>query len=237
MTVPGRLAGRLALVTGASRGIGAAVAKRYAAEGAHVILVARSQGGLEEVDDAIRGAGGNATLCLLDLTEFEKVDQLAFAVGERFGHLDILVGNAGTLGELAPAGHVDPKVFSEVMAVNVTANWRLIRGFDPLLRRSDTGRALFVTDQVARSNPAYWSAYAASKAALEALVRSYAAELGKTAVKANLVDPGPVATRLRAKAFPGENPADRARPEDVTDVFVELAESRSLRQGELAGAS
>lgn len=238
MTAPasGRLAGRIALVTGASRGIGAAVAKRFAAEGAHLVLVARSQGGLEEVDDAVRAAGGTATLCPVDLTEFEKIDQMAFAMGERFGHLDVLVGNAGTLGELAPAGHVDPKLWAETMAVNVTANWRLIRGFDPLLRRSDAGRAIFVTSAAARLQPAYWSAYAASKAALESLVRCYAAELGKTNVKANLVDPGVVRTRLRAKAFPGEDPESLPAPEAVTDAFVDLGEPTCSRQGELVQA-
>lgn len=235
MTAPasGRLTGRIALVTGASRGIGAAVAKRFAAEGAHLVLVARSQGGLEEVDDAVRAAGGTATLCPVDLTESEKIDQMAFAMGERFGRLDVLVGSAGILGELAPAGHIDPKIWAETMAVNVTANWRLIRGFDPLLRRSDAGRAIFVTSAAARLEPAYWSAYAASKAALESLVRCYAAELGKTNVKANLVDPGAVRTRLRAKAFPGENPDSLPSPDAVTDAFVELAEPACPRQGEL----
>lgn len=238
MTAPasGRLAGRIALVTGASRGIGAAVAKRYAAEGAHLILVARTQGGLEEVDDAIRTIGGTATLCPLDLLDSEKIDQMAFAIGERFDRLDILVGNAGTLGELAPTGHVDPRVWAETMAVNVTANWRLVRGFDPLLRRSDAGRAIFVTSGAARRNPAYWSAYAASKAALESLVRCYAAELRKTNVRANLVDPGVVRTTLRAKALPGEDPRRLPSPEAVTEAFVALAESSCDRQGELVEA-
>ena len=237
MTRSGRLAGRIALITGASRGIGAAVAKRFASEGAHVILVARSQGGLEEVDDAIRAAGGTATLSPLDLRDGDKIDQMAFAVGGRFGHLDILVGNAAVLGELAPTGHIDPKVWAEAIEVNLTANWRLIRGFDPLLRRSDAGRAIFVTSGGAREGAAYWSAYAASKAGLETLVLSYAAEMRKTDVRVNLLDPGIVGTRLRARAFPGENPATLAGPEAVTDAFVDLAEPACQRQGEVVRAA
>ena len=227
-----RLAGRLALVTGSSRGIGAAVAKRFAAEGAHVILLARTVGGLEEVDDAIRDAGGQATLVPLDLREFDKIDQLGASLYQRFGRLDILVGNAGVLGTLSPMGHFDPKVWQQVMDVNLTANWRLIRSLDPLLRLSDAGRAIFVTCAAARSFTPYWGAYAASKAALEAMVRIYAGEVAKTKLKVNLLDPGVVGTRLRATGFPTENRQGMKRPEDATDPFVALAAADCTQHGE-----
>ncbi|HEX7006313.1 MAG TPA: SDR family NAD(P)-dependent oxidoreductase [Alphaproteobacteria bacterium] len=236
----GRLAGRIALVTGASRGIGAAVARRYAAEGAHVVLVARTQGGLEEVDDAIRAASGSdvgATLVPMDLTEDGAIERLGAALFERFGRLDILVGNAGLLGTLGPLGHIEPKTWDEVFAVNVTANWRLIRSCDPLLRRSAAGRALFVTSGVTRTVHPYWGLYTASKAALEAMVRIYAAEMAKTAVRANLVAPGIVRTRMRAQAMPGEDPASLPPPEAITDVFVELAEAGCTRNGEIVQAT
>ena len=233
----GRLEGRLALVTGASRGLGAALAKRFAAEGAHVILTARTQGGLEEVDDEIRNAGGvPATLLPLDLRERDKIDQVGAAIQQRFGRLDVLVGNAAVLGRLSPLGHLDPRSWDEVMAVNLTANWRLIRALDPLLRSSDAGRALFVTCAAARDLGAYWGAYAASKAALEALVRIYARELAITKATANLVDPGVMATALRLRAFPGEDHARLAAPESRTEVFVALAEAGSARNGELVSA-
>lgn len=217
------LQGRLALVTGASRGIGAAVARRFAAEGAHVIAVARTQGALEELDDAIRNVGGTATLVPLDLRAFDTIDHMGAALNERFGKLDIVVGCAGVLGSLSPIGHIDPKLWSEVFDVNVTANYRLIRSLDPLLRRSDNGRAIFVTCAAARDLAPFWGAYGASKAALEATVRIYAGEVARTAMKVNLVDPGPVRTRLRAEAFPGEDRATLKTPEDVTEIFVRLA--------------
>jgi NAD(P)-dependent dehydrogenase (short-subunit alcohol dehydrogenase family) len=233
----GRLQGRLALVTGASRGLGAALAKRFAAEGAHVILTARTQGGLEEVDDDIRRAGGEpATLLPLDLRELDKIDQMGAAIHQRFGRLDILVGNAAVLGKLSPLGHLDPRTWDEVMAVNMTANWRLIRSLDPLLRLSQSGRALFVTCAAARDLAAYWGAYAASKAALEALVHIYACELAITQASANLVDPGIMATALRRRAFPGEQQAKLAPPESRTEIFVVLAEALSARNGELVSA-
>jgi NAD(P)-dependent dehydrogenase (short-subunit alcohol dehydrogenase family) len=233
----GRLEGRLALVTGASRGLGAALAKRFAAEGAHVILTARTQGGLEEVDDEIRNAGGvPATLLPLDLRERDKIDQVGAAIQQRFGRLDVLVGNAAVLGRLSPLGHLDPRSWEEVMAVNLTANWRLIRALDPLLRSSDAGRALFVTCAAARDLGAYWGAYAASKAALEALVRIYARELAITKATANLVDPGVMATALRLRAFPGEDHTRLAAPESRTEVFVALAEAGSARNGDLVSA-
>ncbi|HTS91871.1 MAG TPA: SDR family NAD(P)-dependent oxidoreductase [Stellaceae bacterium] len=231
-----RLQGRIALVTGASRGLGAAIAKRFASEGAHLILVARTQGGLEELDDEIRAAGGEAaTLLPLDLRELDKIDQMGAAISQRFGRLDVLVGNAAVLGTLSPLGHIEPKVWEEVLATNLTANWRLIRSLDPLLRRSDAGRAIFVTCSAARTNTAYWGAYAASKAALEAMVRIYADELGITKATANLVDPGILATKLRAKGFPGEDKLKVPKPEDATEAFVALAEAGSQANGEIVG--
>ena len=222
-----RLDGRIALVTGASRGIGRAVAKRFAAEGAQLILVARTSGGLEEADDEIRAVSGErAMLVPLDLCQGELVDQLGAALHERYGRLDILVGNAAMLGGLRPVGHYPPDVWEDVMALNLTANWRLIRSLDSLLRLSEAGRAMFVTSGVTEGEPpAYWGAYSASKAALEALVRTYAAELKRTNIKVNIIDPGTAATNMRAEAFPGEDPATLAAPDDITERFVELAES------------
>jgi NAD(P)-dependent dehydrogenase (short-subunit alcohol dehydrogenase family) len=232
-----RLDGRIALITGASRGIGAAVAKRFAAEGAQVILVARTQGALEEVDDAIRAEGGAAILQPMNLLDYDKIDQMGGAIYERFGRLDILVGNAAMLGGLSPVGHFKPKTFEQVMALNVTANYRLIRSFDPLLRQSEAGRAIFVTSGSAAGPAPYWGAYTASKAALEAMVRSYAGEMTKTDVKANLIDPGIVRTRLRAEAFPGENPDGLTPPEAVTDAFVALAEAGCTLNGQVVRAT
>jgi NAD(P)-dependent dehydrogenase (short-subunit alcohol dehydrogenase family) len=231
-----RLAGRIALVTGASRGIGAAVAKRYAAEGAHVVLVARTVGGLEETDDAIRAAGGAATLVPLDLTESVKIDELGARLYERFGKLDILVGNAGTIGVLTPLAHMDPPVWEKVIGVNLTANWRLLRSMDPLLRRSDAGRAIFVSSGAARGPFAYWGAYCVSKAALEMLVRTYAAEVAAFGIKANAVDPGVIRTAMRAQAFPGEDPMTLPPPEAITDIFVSLAEPACRRNGQVVHA-
>ncbi len=228
------MAGRIALITGASRGIGAAVAKRLAAEGAQVVLVARTVGGLEEVDDAIRRAEGKpATLVPLDLREATAIERLGASLHERFGRLDILVGNAGVLGVLSPLGHIQPKDWAEVLEVNLTANWRLIRSLDPLLRASAAGRAVFVTSGAAAAPHAYWGAYSISKAALEMLVKIYAAEIATTAVRANLLDPGVVRTAMRAAAFPGEDPGTLAPPEAITDRFVELAAADCTRNGEV----
>ncbi len=227
----GRLAGRLALITGASRGIGAAVAERFAKEGADLILVARTVGGLEATDDRVRAQGRHATLVPLDLLDGEAIDRLGASVFERWGRLDILIGNAAMLGPLSPVGHYDPEVWEKVIDLNLNANWRLVRSFDPLLRASDAGRAIFVTSGVARMALAYWGAYAASKAALETLVMTYAAELNKTKVKANLLDPGIVRTRMRAQAFPGEDPNSLPPPESITDAFVELASPECTKNG------
>ena len=194
--LPGRLQGRISVITGASRGLGAAIAKRFAGEGSHVVLVARTVGGLEEVDDAIRAAGGAATLVPIDLTEFDRIDEMGAALAQRFGHIDVLVGNAGILGTLSPMGHIDSEVWDRVIAVNLTANWRLIRSFDPLLRASDSGRAIFVTSGAADGAHPYWGAYAASKAALEIMVKTWAGEVTKTPVKVNLVDPGAMRTSM-----------------------------------------
>jgi NAD(P)-dependent dehydrogenase (short-subunit alcohol dehydrogenase family) len=217
----GRLAGRIALITGASRGIGAAVARRFAAEGAHVVLAARTVGALEEVDDQIQAAGGSATLVPLDLAEFDKIDQMGAALYERFGRLDILVGNAGHIGSLGPMSHQDPKVFKRVMETNVIANYRLIRSMEPLLKLAPAGRAVFTACAAGHEPTAYWSAYAVSKAALEMMARTWAAELTKTNVKVALVDPGPIATQLRRTAFPGEDQAAMKQPDDVAGLFLD----------------
>jgi NAD(P)-dependent dehydrogenase (short-subunit alcohol dehydrogenase family) len=229
----GRLAGRIALVTGASRGLGAAVGRLFAREGAHVILVARTVGGLEEVDDAIRAEGRSATLAPLDLTDREKVGQMAQAIAARFGRLDILAGNAGLLGGLYPVGQMPDDLWDAVFATNVSANAKLIGAFDPLLRASGTGRAIFVTSRAAETARAYWGAYAASKAALETMVRIYAAEVERFGVKVNLLDPGPVRSLMRAQAFPGEDPDSLPAPEDVAPWFLELAEAGCTRHGEI----
>jgi len=230
---PPRLAGRLALVTGATRGIGRAVALAYAREGAHLILVGRTSGALEEVDDEIRDLGGNATLLTLDLRRHDKIDALGPTIYERWRKLDILVGNAGILGPLSPLGHVTADAWNEVLEVNLTANWRLIRTLDPLLRRSDAGRAIFVSSGVAANPRAYWGPYAVSKAALEALVRTYAHEMENTPVRVNLINPGPTRTKMRTKAYPGEDPASLKAPEDLMPTFVRLAEPSCNDNGKL----
>lgn len=232
----GRLAGRVALVTGASRGIGRAVALAFASEGAHVVAVARTQGALEELDDDIKAAGGAATLCPLDLLKPDGIDGMAVAVAERWGKLDILVGNAGMLGRLSPLGHLPPKDWEQAFAVNVHANFRLIRAFDPLLRRSESGRAIFVTSGAARKGLPYWGLYGATKAALEAMVRSWAAEIEQTPIRANMVSPGPVRTAMRALAFPGENPDSLKRPQDLVGIFLSLAEAACKRHGDIVEA-
>ena len=217
----GALAGRVAVVTGASRGIGRAAALALAAAGAHVIAVARTVGALEELDDAIK-KGGDATLVPLDITDYAGLDRLGASIHQRWGKLDILLGNAGMLGTITPLSHLEPKVFDAVMAVNVTANWRLIRSLDPLLRRSDAGRALFVTSGITRVFLPYWGAYGITKAALEALVRTYAAELRPTKATANLFNPGPMRTRMRAESAPGEDPATQPAPETAAPDIVRM---------------
>ncbi len=231
----GALDGRIALITGASRGIGAAVAERFAAEGARLILAARTPGALEEIDDRIAGAvdGAEVTLAPVDLAEHDRIDEMGGAIAERFGRLDILVGNAAVLGGLAPLAHVDPERWAGAVNVNLTANWRLIRAFEPLLRRSPSGRAIFVTSGAARGTFPYWGPYATSKAALEALVRTWAAEIEKTDIRVNMLSPGVVRTRMRAEAMPGEDPMTLPPPESVAGLFVELASADCRRHGEI----
>ncbi len=232
-----QLADRVALITGASRGIGAAVARRYAEEGAHVVLIARTVGGLEEADDAIKAVGGSATLLPLDLIDGARIDQIGPTIYQRFGRLDIFVGNAATLGPLSPMGHIDAKDWDRIIAVNLSANWRLVRTLDPLLRNAEAGRAIFVTCAVTSAVHPYWGAYAASKTGLETLARTYAGEVSKTPLRVNLIDPGIVRTKLRGAAFPLEDPAKLRAPEDITDPFVELAAAGCARHGELLRAS
>ena len=233
----GRLAGRIALVTGASRGIGRAVALRYAQEGAHIIAYARTQGGLEELDDEILKLTGNrATLVAESLTDFAKIDQTGGAIFQRWGKLDILVGAEAMLGQLSPMQSYTPKMWTDVFDLNVHANWRLIRSLDPLLRVSDAGRAIFVTSGVARRAAMYWGPYAASKAALEQMVKVYAAEIAHTKIKANIIDPGRVRTKMRAQAYPGEDPTTLPTPESITDAFVDLAAGACARNGEIVDA-
>lgn len=229
----GSLSGRLALVTGASRGIGRACAIGLAKAGAHVIISSRSLPALEQLDDEIQELGGAATLLQLDLKKGDRVDQLGPTLYQRWKHLDILVANAGILGPLSPLGHVTEDGFLGTIDINLTANWRLIRTLDPLLKASTAGRAIFVTSGAASGQHAYWGPYGASKAGLEALVKSWAAELGTTNVRANLINPGPVRTGMRAKAFPGEDPMTLPAPEELAPLFVELASPACDRNGEI----
>ena len=217
------LAGRLALITGASRGIGRAVAVGMARAGAHVILLARTVGGLEEADDEIRAAGGIATLLPLDLRKTDKLDALGPTILQRWGKLDILVANAGVLGPLSPLGHITTDAWQEVIDVNLTANWHLIRSIEPLIQRSDAGRAIFVSSGAASGRNAYWGPYAVSKAGVEALARTWANELASTPVRVNVINPGPIRTAMRARAFPGEDPKSLQTPDDIVPLFVKLA--------------
>jgi NAD(P)-dependent dehydrogenase (short-subunit alcohol dehydrogenase family) len=216
------LAGRIALVTGASRGIGAAAARALARAGAHVVAVARTPGGLEELDDAVRAAGGSATLVPLDLKDYAGIDRLGGVLNERYGRLDVLVANAGLLGVISPLGHIEPKVFDDAVAVNVTANWRLIRALDPLLRAAPAGRAVFVTSGAAFRVRAYWGVYAVTKAGLDVLARTYAAETERTNVRINLFNPGATRTRMRATAMPGEDPMTLPAPDEVAAAILPL---------------
>jgi NAD(P)-dependent dehydrogenase (short-subunit alcohol dehydrogenase family) len=213
---------RIALVTGASRGIGRALALELAREGAHVVALARTQGALEELDDEIRALGAEATLVPCDITDFNALDRLGAALFERWGHLDVFVGNAGVLGPLSPLAHVDVKDWTRIMAVNVTANWRLIRSLDPLLRAAGAGRVAFVTSGAAHKATPFWGAYAASKAALESLARTYAAEAKGDGVGVMIVNPGRMRTRMRAQAMPGEDPMTLPTPEEFAKKCLPL---------------
>jgi NAD(P)-dependent dehydrogenase (short-subunit alcohol dehydrogenase family) len=216
------LSGKVVLVTGASRGIGYFAAREAARRGAHIVALARTVGGLEELDDEIRAAGGEATLVPLDLRKPDGIDALGKAIFERWGRLDGMIANAGVLGGLSPVAHVEPKEFDKTFAINVTANYRLIRSMDLLLRQSPAGRAVFVTSGAARSAPAFWGVYSATKAALEALVKSYAAELTQSKAVANVFSPGAARTAMRAQAMPGENPETLTHPRDVAPALVDM---------------
>lgn len=228
---------RVILVTGASRGIGYATAIEAARRGAHVIAVARTIGGLEELDDAIQATGGATTLVPMDLLDYPAIDRLGAAIFERWGHLDGLIGNAGLLGVLSPLPHIAPEEFEKVMAVNVTANFRLLRSMDTLLRQSVAGRVVFVSSSSAESCRPYWGLYAATKAALNAMVKSYAGEMAQTAVKANVFYPGAVRTGMRAKAMPGEDPDSLPNPADVAPILVDMVSPGSDATGKVFDAA
>lgn len=220
--MPKPLADRIALITGASRGIGHATALALAKAGAHVVAVARTVGGLEELDDAIKATGGTATLVPLDLKDYDGLDRLAASLRERYGRLDVMVGNAGILGPVSPLPHIEPKAWDDVFAVNVTANFRLIRAMDSLLRASQAGRVVLVTSGAAWIARAYWGPYAASKAAVDVLGRTYADETASSAVRVNLFNPGPIRTRMRAQAMPGEDPMTLDTPDHVAEKLLEM---------------
>jgi NAD(P)-dependent dehydrogenase (short-subunit alcohol dehydrogenase family) len=224
---------RLVLITGASRGIGRATAVELAKHGAHLVLVARTVGGLEEADDEVRKSGGTATLVPLDLLDVLAIDRLGATIFERWGKLDGFLGNAGELGVLTPLPHLDPKVWQKSIDVNVTANWRLIRSLDPLLRKSDDARVVFISSGAARNFRPYWGSYSIAKAALEALALTYAAECAETNIKVNLFNPGPIRTKMRAKAFPGEDPMLLPPTDAVAPRITELLLPSCMKNGEL----
>ncbi len=227
------LDGRVALVTGASRGIGHAMALELARAGAHVIAVARTTGALEELDDEIKAAGGSATLVPLDLKDFAAIDRMGTPLAERWGKLDILFANAGMLGSLTPLVNLKPNTFEDVMAVNVTANYRLIRSLEPLLKSSTHGRAVFMSSGAAHKARAYWGAYAVSKAAVEMLARTWACEAATTNLRVNVLNPGPVATRMRRQAMPGEDQSTLPSPADVAAAALPLFSERTDSNGEV----
>jgi NAD(P)-dependent dehydrogenase (short-subunit alcohol dehydrogenase family) len=227
------LTSRIAVVTGASRGIGYAAARALAKAGAHIVAVARTQGGLEELDDEIRKDGGSATLVPLSVTDSDGIARLGAALHERHGRIDILVGNAGVAGPSSPLGHIDLKPWNDVIAVNLTANFQLIRCMEPLLRNSDAGRAVFITAGSAQRAPGYRGPYAASKAALETLIRVWAAETASTPIRVNLFSPGPIRTRMRATVFPGEDPTTLDTPEQAAEFIVPMCAPEWNETGKL----
>ncbi|HZR85661.1 MAG TPA: SDR family oxidoreductase [Bradyrhizobium sp.] len=231
MTQP--LASRIALVTGASRGIGYATARALAKAGAHIIAVARTQGGLEELDDEIRKDGGTATLVPLSLTDFDGIARLGAALHERHGKIDVLVGNAAVASTSSPLGHIELKAWTDMMAINVNANFQLIRCMEPLLKQSDAGRAVFLTSGAASKALAYWGPYAASKAALDTLVRVWANETASTNLRVNLFSPGPIRTRMRAQVFPGEDPMTLDTPEQVAEFILPMCTPDWTETGKL----
>ena len=232
MTTEKRLKGRLALVTGASRGLGRAVALALAEEGAHLILMGRTTGALEEVDDEIRSKGGTATILALDLARLDRIDQLGPTLFQRWGKLDIFVASAAILGPLSPLGHITAETWASVIDTNLNANWRLLRTLDPLLKLSDAGRAVFISSGAADGKYAYWGPYAVSKAGLEALALTYAREVETTPVRVNIVRPGPTRTAMRAKAFPGEDPMTLPEPKDIAPLIVSMTLPNVTANGE-----
>ncbi len=231
MTLP--LAGRVALVTGASRGIGRAAALAFAQAGAHVVALARTTGALEELDDEIRTLGGAATLVPVDLGDAPAIEKLGPALLERWGRLDILLANAGILGPLTPLTHASAKEWAEVFETNVTANWRLLKSVEPALLASDAARVILMSSGAAHKCLAYWGPYSISKAAVEALARTYAAETATTPLKVMLVNPGPLRTKMRAQAMPGEDPAVLKTPEDLAPHLVRLASPDWVESGKI----
>jgi len=231
--MPQPLDGSIALVTGASRGIGRATAIALARAGAHVVAVARTVGALEEVDDAARAAGSSATLVPLDMRDYPGIYRLATALNERYQRLDVLIGNAAVAGQRSPLDHVDPQNWDEVLAVNVTANWHFIRAMDPLLKRAKAGRAVFITSGAATHARAYAGPYSMSKAALNVLARTYADETSSTPVRVNLFNPGPTRTRMRALVMPGEDPMTLPTPEQVSEKILELCLPNLSETGKL----
>lgn len=228
------LEGRITLITGASRGIGYAAAKALAAAGSHVVVLARTQGGLEALDDEIKAAGGTCSLVPMDLREFDQIDRLGGLLNDRYGRLDGLLCNAGVLGDITPANHVTPKDWMRILDVNMTAPYRLIRSLDPLLRQSASGRAVFVTSSVARAPRAYWGAYAASKAGMETFVQCWAEEIEDVSnIRVNLLNPGGTNTQMRAKAMPGEDKSTLPTPADISPLIVEMLSPDYEKHNEL----
>ena len=230
-----RFDGKLALVTGATRGLGWAVAEALAAEGAHVLMLGRTQGALEELYDLIKKNNGEATGVPMDITDGDALDRLGASIAERWGKLDLMVGNAGVLGPLTPVSHIDPKEMDKVLAVNLTANARLIRAMEPLLLQADAPRAVFTTSGAAQKCRPFWGAYSTGKAALDVLVKSWAHEHENDALRVNLLSPGPVRTAMRAQAMPGEDPETLQIPADVAPLFLELLSESETRTGEIVG--
>jgi NAD(P)-dependent dehydrogenase (short-subunit alcohol dehydrogenase family) len=233
VTVSGALSGKLALVTGASRGIGRAVALELARRGAHVVTVGRTAGALEALDDEVQAIGGQTTISPFDLAAADGIERLAAVIGQRWGRLDILLGNAGALGDLTPVSDISAKVWNETFALNVTANWRLIRAFDPLMRASGQARAVFLTSGAAQAAKPFWGLYAATKAALEQMVLTYANETKTTALRVNLVSPGPLRTAMRAKAMPGENAGTLRPPEAIAPAIAGMLSPGETRTGQI----
>jgi len=236
MTEQKPLTGLVALVAGASRGLGAATAEALANSGAEVLLVARTQGALEEIHDKISAAGGKAVIAPVDLLDGEAQDRLAIGVAERYGRLDILVQTAAILGQLSPISHFTPELFERIIASNLTANWHLIRNFEALLQQSNSGRAIITTCGIAENGEPFWAPYAASKSALQAMVACWAREVEHTKLRVNLINPGVMRTGLRAEAFPGEDPSQLQLPASVAPLIVKLALPTNNAHGEIIKA-